>query len=532
MHKNKKQTFMQGAIILVFGTLIAKIISAAFKIPLQHYIGNTCMGIFNSAYQYYTIMFVIATAGVPVALSKLVSEANALGKSREIKKIARLSVITFVSFGALCSFALFYFAEFIAKISNNPMAIEAIKAISPAIFFVSIVAVVRGYFQGMSNMFPTALSQIIEATGKVVLGLVFSWFAGYKGFDNSLMAAFAILGVTVGEIITAIVMICYCARWARKNKANKLNDHCRSYGELFKILLATLIPITITSSVTSITTLIDTGMLVKRLQEIGFSLETANALYGVYTGQAFTMFNFPQTLITALSTAVLPAMAGAYAQQNHTVAAKNMASAMRITMLIALPACIGYIVLAQPIIDLLFAQDKKGIVEQGLGGSLLQILSLAIPCVALVGLTNAILQAIGHVKVPVITMLIGGICKIFLNYFLVGNQNINIYGAPFGTLVCYTIIATLNIIYLNKYIKLPKLDKLVVRPFFACVGMGACAFVVYTLAEGFMSKAAVLPAMFVAAVVYAVLLVLLNAMEKDDILMLPAGKKIVKLLRL
>ena len=210
---------MQGAMILVAGTLIAKLISAAFKIPLQHYIGNTCMGIFNSAYQYYTIMFVIATAGVPVALSKLVSEANALGRGEEVKRIARLAGVTFFSFGALCSIALFFGADIIAKLSNNPMAIQAIRAISPAVFFVSIVAVVRGYFQGMSNMIPTALSQIIEASGKVVLGLIFAYFAGVKGFDDAIKAAFAILGVTIGEVLAAVVMLFY-ALSAKTQKNN------------------------------------------------------------------------------------------------------------------------------------------------------------------------------------------------------------------------------------------------------------------------------------------------------------------------
>ena len=532
MQKNKKQTFMQGAMILVAGTLIAKLISAAFKIPLQHYIGNTCMGIFNSAYQYYTIMFVIATAGVPVALSKLVSEANALGRGHEVKRIAKLAAVVFFSFGALCSVGLFIGADLIARLSNNPMAIEAIRAISPAVFFVSVVAVVRGYFQGMSNMIPTALSQIIEAVGKVVLGLLFAWFAGAKGFDDPMKAAFAILGVTVGEILAAMVMLIYAASASKKSYENNLNDRCRSYRELLRVLLLTVIPVTLTSSVTSITTLVDTGMLVRRLQEIGYTLQEANALYGVYTGQAFTMFNFPQTLITALATAVLPAMAGAYAQQNHTMAAKNMGSAMRIAMLIALPACIGYIVLAHPIIELLFAEDSTGMVDAGLGGSLLQVLAIAIPCVALVGLTNAILQAIGQMKVPVITMLIGGLCKIGLNYFLVGNPKIHIYGAPVGTLACYTLIATLNLIYLKQYIKLPNIDKLFIRPFAACIGMGAVAAIVYRPLSETLGNAAVLPAICVAALVYVILLVGLNALERDDILMLPAGKHIVKMLRL
>lgn len=517
--------------ILVAGTLMAKIISAFFKIPLQHLIGNTCMGIFNSAYQYYTVMFVVATAGVPVALSKLISESNALGRGREVRRIARLAALVFISFGALCSVGLFLAAGWISQASNNPMALLAIRAVAPAVFFVSVIAVVRGYFQGMSNMTPTALSQIVEAAGKVVLGLLFAAYASYAGFDQPATAACAILGVTIGEALAALTMLGYAAR-SRRHPAALLNDRCRSYGELLRVLLLTVVPITLTSSVTSLTTLVDTAMLVGRLQEVGYTLPEANALYGVYTGQAFTMFNFPQTLITALATAVLPALAGAYVQQNHTLAAKNMGSAMRIAMLIALPACVGYFVLSHPIIDLLFADETNPAINPALGGDLLRILALAIPSVALVGLTNAILQAIGQMRVPVLTMLLGGVCKIGLNYFLVGNPEVNIYGAPVGTFACYTLIATLNLLWVRRFIRLPGLSKLFVRPFLACIGMGAAAAIVYRVLAGFFGDAAVLIAICVAAAVYAVLLVALNALEREDMLMLPGGRKLVKLLRM
>lgn len=277
-------------------------------------------------------------------------------------------------------------------------------------------------------------------------------------------------------------------------------------------------------------------MLVSRLQEIGYTLTEANALYGVYTGQAFTMFNFPQTLITALATAVLPALAGAYAQQNHTMASRNMGSAMRIAMLIALPSCVGYFVLAHPIIDLLFADDaifeKNPMLDPSLGGSLLRILALAIPCVALVGLSNAILQAIGQVRVPVLTMLLGGVCKIVLNYTLVGRPGVNIYGAPVGTIACYTLIAALNLLWLRRYIRLPGIDKLFVRPFAACIGMGAAAVITHRLLEEMLGGVAVLAAIAAAGATYLALLLALSALEREDILLLPGGKKLVKLLRM
>ena len=534
LQKQKRQTFMQGAMILVAGTLIAKLISAAFKIPLQHLIGNTCMGIFNSAYQYYTVMFVVATAGVPVALSKLISEASALGRGREVKRIIRLAAAVFLTFGALCALTLYGAAGWIASASSNPLALPAIRAIAPAVFFVSVVAVVRGYFQGLSNMTPTALSQIVEAAGKVVLGLLFASRAAAAGLDDAATAACAILGVTAGEALAALALLGYAG--ANRTRPVLLNDACRSGRELTRALLLTVVPVTLTSSVTSVTTLVDTAMLVGRLQETGYTLLEANALYGVYTGQAFTMFNFPQTLITALATAVLPALAGAYAQQNHTLAARNMGSAMRIAMLIALPACVGYFVLSYPIIDLLFADDaifqKNPMLNPALGGALLRILALAIPCVALVGLSNAILQAIGQVRVPVLTMLLGGVCKIVCNYTLVGRPEINIYGAPVGTIACYTLIAALNLLWLRRYIRLPGVEKLFVRPFAASLGMGAAAVITYRLLARMLGGAAVLAAIAVACVVYLALLLALSALEREDILLLPGGKKLVRLLRM
>lgn len=522
--------------ILVAGTLIAKLISAGFKIPLQHLIGNTCMGIFNTAYQYYTVMFVVATAGVPVALSKLISEASALGRGREVQRIARLAGLLFISFGALCAIGLYGAAEWIATASSNPMALLAIRAIAPAVFFVSIIAVIRGYFQGMSNMTPTALSQIVEAAGKVVLGLFFAARAAEAGLNNEMMAAFAILGVTAGEALAALTMIGYAVFRRKQPQPAHLNASCRPYSALLRVLLLTVVPITLTSSVTSLTTLVDTAMLVGRLQEVGYTLTEANALYGVYTGQAFTMFNFPQTLITALATAVLPALAGAYARRDRTLAAKNMGSAMRIAMLIALPSCVGYVVLAHPIIDLLFADDtalmQNPMLDPQLGGWLLRVLALAIPCVALVGLSNAILQAVGQVRVPVLTMLIGGVCKIALNFVLVGRPEINIYGAPVGTIACYSLIAVLNLLWLRKFIVLPSAERLFVRPFAACVGMGATAAIVHRLLADYSSGLAVLMAILAAGVVYLALLLALGALEREDILLLPGGKKLVKLLRI
>ncbi len=524
--QNKKQTFLQGAIILLVANLMVKIIGALFKIPLQHLLLDEGMGVFNVAYQFYTAMFVISTAGVPVALSKMVSESYTLGRNKEIRSIIRIAGLVFITLGGLCSAFLYFGAGWIGDVIQNPAAVLPMKAVAPSVFFVACISIVRGYYQGKSDMMPTAMSQLVEALGKLFLGLGFAAFGMYKGVAVEVCTALAILGITIGEGIAAIGIWVYYLRDPARHARGKSAEY-RGGKKLVHNLLWLVIPITLTNSVTSLTTLVDTTMVVSRLQSIGYSLSEANELFGMYNGKAFTMYNLPQTLIVALSISIVPAIAGAMAQHDHALTAKNLGSAMRIAMLIALPAGTGYFILSGPIIDMLFAGDPN------VGAACLRVLSFAIPFVALVSLTNAVLQAAGRVRVPVISMLIGGVIKVIVNYTLVGMPNVNIYGAPFGTLVCYAFITTVNLIVLRKYVKLPSLDKLLIRPMAACIGMGAGAFITYKLVSGLLGNTVgVALAICVAGALYLVLLLALGALEKDDVLMMPKGQQLARLLRL
>lgn len=538
---NKKQTFLQGAFILLLANMLVKVIGALFKIPLQHLLLDEGMGVFNVAYQFYTAMFVISTAGVPVALSKMISESYTLGRNKEIRAIVRIAGLVFITLGALCSAFLFFGADWLGSIIRNPAAVLSMKAVAPSVFFVACISVIRGYYQGKSNMMPTAMSQLVEALGKLFLGLGLAAFGIYRGMAVEACTALAILGITIGEGIAAVGIWAYYLRDpSRRLRAQSRES--RTTGQLVHSLLWLVIPITLTNSVTSLTTLVDTTMVVSRLQSIGYSLSEANELFGMYNGKAFTMYNLPQTLIAALAISIVPAIASAMAKHDKELTAKNLGSAMRIAMLIALPAGTGYFVLSKPIISMLFKGDPE------VGAACLRVLAFAIPFVALVSLTNAVLQAAGRVRVPVISMLLGGVIKVVVNYTLVGMPQINIYGAPFGTVVCYTFITIVNLVILRKYVCLPGIGKLFVRPMAACLGMGAGAYItyraVYSLVSGIMAGGkeevvqmmsnmiGVVLAICVAAAIYVVLLLALHALERDDIMMMPKGDKLVKLLRL
>ncbi len=524
--QNKKQSFIEGAFILVLAGLVVKIIGAFYKIPLQHLIGDDGMGWFGVAYQLYTAMFVISTAGIPAALSKMIAESNAVGRGKEISRTVRVATMFFLTIGALATAVLWFGAQPLTAFIGNPNAWYAVRAIAPSVFLVCIVSIFRGYYQGLSNMVPTAISQVIEAVCKLLLGYGFAYWVKQAGYPTELVAAASVAGVTVGEVFAAIFMLIR-ATLDRKHPPRSFSEDCNTRREILRTLLLIAVPITITSAVTSITTLVDTGMVMNRLQDAGFTAARANELFGIYNGKAFTMFNLPQTLITALSTSALPAIAGAYKQRNYDIATRTMGSAIRLAMLIALPAAVGYLTLATPIIDLLYSGDVE------IAGGLLRILSLSIPLVALVGLSNAMLQAVGKVRVPMVTMLIGMMLKLVINFTLVGTEQINIYGAPIGTFMCYASIAIMNLYVLSKSIAMPKVGKQVGKTAVACVGMGAVASITYLLLLSLVGNSlAVLVAIALAAFTYLVLLLLLGGLLREDVLMMPAGTKLVRILRI
>lgn len=532
----KKQNFVQGAFILLVANLIVKVIGALFQIPLTRMVGVANMGLFNTAYTIYMVMLVVSSVGLPSSLAKMVAEATALGREREVRRIVRVAACIFVPFGAVCTLLLFFGAGVLAERVGNPGAAAAVAAISPSVLMVSTLSVFRGYYQGRSDMVPTAVSQIIEALGKLLLGLGFAVVALGRGADGPAIAAAIVLGITIGEVVAVLYMLARSAFSQRRAQAvHALNDSMRPASSLCKSLLALTIPITINSAVMSVTDLIDLALIMNRLQDIGMSEHLANINFGAYKTMAINFFNLPQTLVTAIAVSALPAIAGANASQNFTKVKNTMGTTFRLTMLITLPAGAGFLLLAQPILRLVYSEHTA------LAGPLMQILGLAVPCVAVVAITNAILQALGRADLPLISMFAGAVVKLFMDYALLGTPQVNIAGAPISTTVCYALIAAINLFQISRLTHaLPSFGKTLVRPFAATVGMGAATAIsfqtlthVLSAAPGSaMDKVATLISICVAVAVYAVLLFALRAVEREDILMMPGGEKLADLLHL
>ena len=532
MATEKKQSFLGGAAVLAFGIVAVKIIGAVFKIPLRNILGEGGSADFSNAYNIYATMLTISTAGLPVALSKLVSEAYARGRTRQARRTFHISLLVFLALGLL-SFALMWWGnEFLAGLLNNPRAAYGIRTLAPAVVCVGCLSAFRGYAQGRQYMTPTAVSQILEALCKLIFGLALSMWLLKIGQPDYIAAAGAIGGVTIGTILSLVYM---ALDYLRHRPEVQSGERCASGRAILRRLLALAIPITIASSMVSVITLIDTSLVQGRLQSaLQYTLDETRALYGNYSA-CMDLYNLPSSLMVALTASVIPAVSAAITQRNTRQTARIVRSSFRVTALLAFPMGLGLWALSGPIFRLFYPRY-----DGALGGQLLSTLGIASIFVCLMLITNSILQSYGRVNIPLVTRLIGGVVKIALNYNLVAVPSINIHGAPIGTLVCFALTAVLNLIAVARITDFRlNYPGYFLRPLLASLAMALTARGVYALCARFLLTeessrmlllACVGAAILAAVVVYGALVLALRCIRREDLELLPKGDKLARLL--
>ena len=525
----KKQTFLGGAAVLAAATLIVKLIGAFYKIPLLRIIGTQGYNYFLNAYDIYSVLLIASTAGLPVAMSRMIAEAQTMGDTARIGRVYKASVAVFLPIGIIGSLLMLLFAQPLAAFIGSPDSWVSILALSPAIFFVCLFSSYRGFFQGQSSMTPTAVSQLIEALSKLVLGLGLAWLLLKLGFGYAVAAAGAILGVTVGTVLAAIYLGLKHRGAMRAMEMPTVGTQ-EPLGSTMKTLLKIAIPITIGAAGLQLLTVIETKIVLNQLVgAAGFDLDSAESLRGIY-GSAQTLFNLPSALITPLTVAVIPAISGRLTAGDKLGSKKVGESSLRVMSLIALPCGAGLAVLAEPIMQMLYGYTGAELV---VGTQVMQVLGVAVVVNAIVLMTNAIMQAHGHVTIPMITLLVGGVIKLFVNYFLVGNPALNIVGAPIGTVVCYAAITVMNLVAMAVVVKpTPNLLKVLWKPVIATAAMGIVAYMVYDVVASFVSYAiACILAIGAAGVVYVAFVFVLRIITRDDCDLLPKGDTIARVLR-
>lgn len=522
----QKKGFLKGAAILGIAGILVKVIGLLYRIPLANIIGTQGAGVYGSAYPFYTTLLMVSTAGLPPVISKLVAQNIARGDRAGAKKIFKVALALLSTFGLIAALVLYLFSQRFAILSKDPLAQLAISYIAPALFFVSVMSAIRGYFQGMQNMFPTAMTQMVEQVGKVVMGLYFASTMVSKGFEYG--AAGAMLGIMLSELLALLVLIVYY--FVKRKKISKKEKTSLKTRTILKDIVKLAIPILIGASIMPLVTLTDMLIIKERLMDIGYSMEEARSTFGIFSLFVNPLVNVPGTVSLAFCVSILPVISAAKSTGSLDVVRRNSKIGLKMAMLVGMPSAVGLAILATPIMDMLYGY-KLTSNEVALAGSLLAIIAGGVIFLSILQTMNGVLQGLGRVMVPVIALGSGALVKIILNYVLVGIPSINIYGAPISTFACYMVAAIIDI-FMVKYFTNVKfgIRECVIRPILASIFMGASTWGVYALLFNRVGNAAAtIIAVFVGIIMFVVCIPIFNVLTRHEIINIPGGKKMIKL---
>lgn len=520
---------IKGTMVLVVAGVISKIFGAIFRIPLTNLIGAEGQSYYSMSYNIYSWLLVLATAGFPVAISKMVSERIAVGDFKNAHKSYKVSRMLMFAIGIVSFVLCLFFARNIADFVKNPEAKYSIMALSPALLFAPLVSAYRGYFQGQQNMFPTGVSEICEQMFRVVVGLSLSFLLIKYGAEYA--SAGATFGASAGLFVT-FVLLTIIYNIDKKKKADLINVSNikeESTKKILKELIDIAIPITIGASIMPLMFNIDAAIVMRRLQATGWSLSMSKKLYGLIGGYCDPLTGLPGVFIDAIAISLIPAVTAALTLNKQEEINKNIETGIKTMMVVAYPCAIGLIVLANPILHMLYGTHPD---EADMATLTLQILSLGIITLSIMRVFSSALQGIGKMVLPVINLGIGLVVKVTCSYALVGIHALNVNGTAIGSVLTFMVVAVLNYCGLKKHANV-KLDivGVFVRPLFASVIMGICAWGVHKIVLLLCGSNTVstLAAVLIAVLAYFVLIFKTKVIKREDAYLIPKGEKIMEI---
>jgi stage V sporulation protein B len=524
----KGNSFLKGAFILGTAGIITKILGAFFRIPLANLIGDDGMGYYQTAYPIYLLLLVVSTAGIPTAIAKLVSERVAIGDRYGAHRVFRVAFMVLFFVGIITSSLLFFGARFYTDVLvENPRAYYSTLAIAPALFFVPIMSAYRGYFQGLQNMKPTAISQVIEQLGRVVLGILLAVVLLDRGVEVA--SAGATFGATAGAFFGAILMTYIFFKYKKMEGVEKGKPGKEeSFGAIMKKLLSIAIPITLGAAVIPVMNSIDAGIVMRRLQDIGYSAAESNGLYGQLTGMANPLINLPQVITAALQISLVPAVAHLAVRRDMNSLYDTIEAGIRIALLVGLPAAVGLVILSKQIMVLLYPMQIESAIN---ASNILSVLGFGVIFLSLFQTLTGMLQGLGKPSVPVKNLFIGAVVKLVLSYILIGIPELNVRGAAIATVTGYGIAAVLNFIYIKRYTKISlNYINVIIKPVISVIAMAVVVKYLYQiLNSNFGNNISTLAAVAVGALVYGIMLIVTRTLTEEDFEIMPGGSKLQKI---
>ena len=538
MSKNKTNFLVQGSILAVAGILV-RVIGIIYRVPVQNILGQEGTTYYGAAYDVYSLFLLISSMSMPLAVSKIVSMKLAKNQIKNAYRAFIGALVVGFAIGLVVSGVIFYGAEFFAEMWGYPSAVYAIKVLAPVLLIMSVLGVLRGFFQGMGTMMPTAISQILEQVANAIVSIVGAMFLFKLGRDAGQSAALGAAGSTLGTLVGAvvaflflvIVYMMYVPVLRRQLSRNRMVEP-EPYKDLSKELMLTILPVLLSTTVYNFSSILDSGVFGNICSRVFDMAEKEySALYGIYSGSYKLLTTAPIAIASALSSAIVPSIIRSLTAGDKRTTIKKIESSMRLTMIIAIPAGMGLSVLGGPILKLLFRIEPEYMDY----ASKLMILSVVTVIVfAMSTISNAVLQGINRMKTPIFNALIGMIIHYIALVLMLIVFKPNLYAVVIGDIIFGLAVCILNAISIYKYIGYKQeIFKTFILPLIASVIMGAITFGVYKISYMVVNINAVacMLAIFVAIVAYALSLLLIQGISEEEVLMLPKGEKIVSLLK-
>lgn len=518
-------TLIKGTAILALAGVAVRLMGAVLRIALAALMGDEGIGLYQMAYPIYSTLLSISTAGIPVAISKLVAENIALKDYRGSFRVFRAALLILAASGLMITLFLLLGADFIARvIVRQPRAVYSLLAIAPAIFFVTIMSAVRGFFQGQQKMAPTALSQGVEQLGRVAVSLSLTVALLPAGLEYA--AAGASAGAAFGGLAGLVVLGWVYFRHRpsfQRRMAAQTRYRPDSYREIIRRIFTLAVPITFGSLIMPLLNLIDLAIVPRQLQAAGFTAARATALFGQLTGMASSIIYFPNVVVIALSMSLVPAVSGAFALNNRDSIANRTAIGIRLTMLFSFPATAGLFLLASPITVLLFNNAEAGLS--------LAVLSWSVIPLSLYITTTGIMQGLGRPIIPVLNMVYGGVVKSILAWHLTALPSWNIGGAALASVIGLSVAALLNLVATARHAGWRfHAGDLLLRPGLSTLVMSAAVYLTFDflyrvdlafLSPGLINALATLSAIGVGLGVYTIALLLGGGIKREDLILIP-----------
>ena len=522
--EKKQKSFVQGAALLGAAGLIVKIIGAIFRIPFANAVGPEGACYYDAAYPYYSFLLVISSSGLPTAISKQVSERVALGDHAGAKEVLGVSVKLLSIIGIITSVAMFLGANVFAAITSYPETVLSFRALAPALLFVSVMCAYRGYLQGMQQMAGTALSQIAEQLGKLVIGLTLAIKLLPKGPEYAAMGA--LIGVSASELMGLIVVYLFYRR--RKGELDRLAKHSaskpRGFGTVSKALLAIAIPIS------PLTGMVDSALIGRILLKLGYSEEVTKTAYSLLRTYVTTLINMPGVLTMALAMSLVPAISAKNAMRDREGVKATARLGLKLALIIGIPCAVGLFVLAQPIIHMLYPKLTEA--ELALATDLMHTASMGVIFLSMVQSMTGVVQGLGKPQIPVFNLFIGFVLKVITMLILMNIPSVNIQGAAISTVVCYAYAGVADTIYMMRRTKCPvKLYDTFIKPVAASVAMGLTVHYTYAFLSGRgHGTLATLSAVAAGVAVYGILVILLKMLDANELSFIPGGSKLRRIM--